>query len=148
MFSFISYNRRGRVGAAVAVAVVIALTGCGTGAETGAQEVQEATAQQTGGQAQENLAERRPTSADAPSFVVSGGEVEGPGQVTATVDEEVVFTVSSDTADEVHVHGYDATVPVTPGKPATVRFQADIPGVFEVELEDSGLLLTQLRITQ
>lgn len=86
-------------------------------------------------------------AAPTPAFVASGGQVEGPRQVTATAGEEVVFTVTSDTADEVHVHGYDITVPLTPGEPATVRFQAEIPGVFEVELHGSGLLLTQLRVT-
>lgn len=89
-----------------------------------------------------------PAPADAPALVASGGQVEGPRQITVSAGEEVVFTVSSDTADEVHVHGYDITVPLTPGGPATVRLQAEIPGVFEVELEDSGLLLTQLRVTQ
>lgn len=89
-----------------------------------------------------------PAPADAPALVASGGQVEGPRQVTVTAGEEVVFTVTSDTADEVHVHGYDMTVPLSPGEPATVRLRAHIPGVFEVELEDSGLLLTQLRVTQ
>lgn len=86
-------------------------------------------------------------SAEGPSFVVSKGEVKGPRQLSATVGEEVVFTVTADTADEVHVHGYDETFPVKPGQATTVRLQADIPGVFEVELEEAHLQLTQLRVS-
>lgn len=84
---------------------------------------------------------------DAPAFTVTGAEVEGPKQISANVGEELIFTVQADIADEVHVHGYDATVPVEPGETVTVQLQADIPGVFEVELEGSGLLLTQLRVS-
>jgi hypothetical protein len=84
---------------------------------------------------------------EGPSFVVSNGDVKGPRQLAADVGEEVVFTVKTDTAEEVHVHGYDTTVEVKPGETATVRLQADIPGVFEVELEEAGLQLTQLRVS-
>jgi hypothetical protein len=86
-------------------------------------------------------------SAEGSSFVVSKGEVKGPRQLSAAVGEEVVFTVTADTADEVHVHGYDETFLVKPGQATTVRLKADIPGVFEVELEESGLQLTQLRVS-
>jgi hypothetical protein len=46
----------------------------------------------------------------------------------------------------VHVHGYDLTVDTVPGQPVTVEFTADIPGVFEVELEESKLPLTRLQV--
>jgi plastocyanin len=84
---------------------------------------------------------------DAPSFTVVNGKVTGPNQIEVNVGDTIAFTVKTDAADEVHVHGYDTTVPVKPGKAATVRLQADIPGVFEVELEESHLQLTQLRVT-
>jgi len=50
-------------------------------------------------------------------------------------------------ADEVHVHGYDMTVDVTPGAEETLEFPADIPGIFEVELEDAGTLLFELEVS-
>ena len=88
-----------------------------------------------------------PSSAAVPEFTIAGGEVSGPARITASVGERVRFTVTSDTADEVHVHGYDVTARVRPGRATTVTVRADIPGVFEVELEDSHLPLTQLRVT-
>ena len=49
-------------------------------------------------------------------------------------------------ADEAHVHGYDREAELAPGTPATVRFAADIPGVFEVELHETGTVLLSLQV--
>jgi hypothetical protein len=35
---------------------------------------------------------------------------------------------------------------VAPGKPAIIDFTANVPGVFEVELEESGLKLFELQV--
>ena len=43
---------------------------------------------------------------------------------------DVTLTVESDTEDLVHVHGYDLEQPVGPDEPATITFEALIPGVF------------------
>ena len=58
----------------------------------------------------------------------------------------VVITVNSDVADEVHLHGYDLTADVAPGAPATIRFTADAPGRFELELEQSGVQIAELEV--
>lgn len=79
--------------------------------------------------------------------MVSKGKVTGPDRINAKVGDRVVFSVTADTADHVHVHTYDVMVAIKPGRAATVRVRADIPGVFEVELEDSHLVLTRLRVT-
>jgi len=54
--------------------------------------------------------------------------------------------VTADRADEVHVHGYDRMVDVEPGKPAVLEFTANLPGVFEVELEEASLKLVELQV--
>jgi heme/copper-type cytochrome/quinol oxidase subunit 2 len=56
----------------------------------------------------------------------------------------VSIRVTSDVADEVHLHGYDKKVDVAPGAPATLTFTADIPGIFEVELESRSIKLIDL----
>lgn len=87
------------------------------------------------------------TVADAVIDVsVTGGTVEGGGRVSVSLGEEVTIRVTTDTADEVHVHGYDLFADVAPGEPAEVTFVADIPGVFEVELESSHLPLLTLAV--
>ena len=79
--------------------------------------------------------------------VVVAGEPEG-GIVRESVDLDsaVVLTVTSDVADEVHVHGYDVMADVAPGAPATIRFTADAPGRFEIELEETGVQIAELEV--
>lgn len=62
------------------------------------------------------------------------------------VDETVVIRVTSDEEEELHVHGYDLLLDLAPGEPAELTFTADIPGVFEVELEGSGLKVAELQV--
>jgi heme/copper-type cytochrome/quinol oxidase subunit 2 len=78
---------------------------------------------------------------------VSGGEVAGGGTRDVALGDEVTLRVSADVADEVHVHGYDLTADVEPGTAVEIRFTADIPGVFEVELERARLPLAELRVS-
>ena len=59
----------------------------------------------------------------------------------------VEIVVTSDVADEVHVHGYDLMRDVEAGGTAVIDFVADAPGVFEVELENEGTLLFELTVT-
>ncbi|MGL5809087.1 MAG: hypothetical protein ACRCYQ_03990 [Nocardioides sp.] len=78
---------------------------------------------------------------------IADGEVSGVGdKVKLAAGDEVTLNVTSDIAEEVHVHGYDKFVDVEPGKPATLRFTADLPGVYEVEFEESGTLLFELEV--
>ncbi|MEH1165230.1 hypothetical protein V6V47_07575 [Micromonospora sp. CPCC 205539] len=66
------------------------------------------------------------------------------GRVTVGKGELVRITVTSDTPDELHVHGYDLGVRLPAGKPASVEFRAEKTGLFEVETHESGLVLFQL----
>ena len=47
---------------------------------------------------------------------------------------------------QVRLHGYDRKVDIEPGTPAVLEFQADTPGVFEVELEEASLKLVELQV--
>jgi heme/copper-type cytochrome/quinol oxidase subunit 2 len=60
--------------------------------------------------------------------------------------DTVRFRVRSDVADEVHVHGYDLMKDVEPGKEITFSFPAEITGIFEIELENAGQQIAQLRV--
>jgi hypothetical protein len=86
---------------------------------------------------------------DHPVFTV---EIAG-GTVTIDADrprvnlgDEVELRITSDVTDEVHVHGYDVTGALQPGVEAIMRFVADVPGIFEVELESSGVHLFDLQV--
>ena len=79
--------------------------------------------------------------------VAGGAPVGGVRRVEADLGSVVALMVTSDIAEEVHVHGYDILRGVSEGNPAHFAFTAEIPGVFEVEFEGSGRLLLQLEIS-
>ncbi|WP_327004926.1 hypothetical protein OHA72_59640 [Dactylosporangium sp. NBC_01737] len=56
----------------------------------------------------------------------------------------VRITVTSDVADELHVHGYDKTLTLPAGTPASLDLRVDRTGLFEVETHSSHLVLFQL----
>lgn len=77
-----------------------------------------------------------------------GGEVVG-GAPTHEVEigATVHLLVSSDVADHVHVHGYDLFFDVVPDEPTEIMFTADVPGVFEIEMEGTHELLVELVVS-
>lgn len=60
--------------------------------------------------------------------------------------DTIRFRVRSSEPEEVHVHGYDLSKEVQPGKTTTMTFKADIEGIFEVELERSGTPIASLKV--
>ena len=60
--------------------------------------------------------------------------------------DRVVLVVRSDVADEVHLHGYDLSKDVAAGGTARISFVADVPGRFEVELEQTGVQLADITV--
>jgi len=91
-----------------------------------------------------------PSASAAPVRVIevtyTGGKVSGVGsRVEVTLGERLLVRVTSDIADEVHIHGYDLKVDVPAGGTVELTLTADIPGGFEVELESLGKPLFQLR---
>ena len=80
-------------------------------------------------------------------LTVADGKVSGDtGRVPVELGSRVRVVITSDTTDEIHVHGYDLHEDTAPGRPSTLEFVADQPGVFEVELEESRVLLTRLQV--
>ncbi|WP_182904067.1 hypothetical protein [Microbispora sp. H10830] len=67
-----------------------------------------------------------------------------PGRIEVTKGQTVRITVTSDTADEAHLHGYDKEAGLKPGTPVSIEFVADETGLFEMETHESGLQLFQL----
>ncbi len=124
-----------------------AITGAGA-ATTGASR---ATTASTGGGAPTSAVSTEDTSAAIDGTLIEA-TVAG-GKVTVAEDRfevaegtYVVIRVTVDAEEPVHLHGYDIEADALPGKPAEIAFTADIPGVFEVELEDSGTLLFEIEV--
>jgi hypothetical protein len=78
---------------------------------------------------------------------VTGDKVETASRrVRIDRGQKVRIRVQADRAEEVHLHGYDLSADVAPGRPAVIDFTADAPGVFEVELEQAHLRLVELQV--
>ena len=79
---------------------------------------------------------------------VAGGKAGGDtGRVSVAVGTSVTLVVTSDVADEVHLHGYDKEAELSPRRPSEIQFDATIPGVFEVELHKAGTVLLRLQVS-
>ena len=143
--------------ALVPTLVAVLLTGCAAGQE---QDTASAPAPAASSPSTMPSATQSPTAAAAPTRTPSptpsvrtvavsyaGGAVTGTsGREEVPVGEQVVLRVSSDVAEEVHVHGYDLEGAIPAGGSVDIPLTASIPGVFEVELHDSGKVLFQLRV--
>ena len=149
--------RAALVPAVLVTALVTALlTGCAAGTErqepASAQALAPSTAPTppTSSPVASAAAGQTPEPAPAVRTVAvsyAGGQVTGTsGREEVPVGEQVVLRISSDVAEEVHVHGYDLEAAVPAGGSVDIPLTASIPGVFEVELHDSGKVLLQLRV--
>jgi FtsP/CotA-like multicopper oxidase with cupredoxin domain len=121
---------------AALTAPLAGLTACGSSApSSGAASTASSTASST------------EQTAQVIALTVTGGEVSGAtGRVPVQLGSTVRLEVTADVTEEVHVHGYDLMQDTLPGQPVTIEFTANIPGVFEVELEQSKLPLTRLQV--
>lgn len=158
--------RRGALVAALAAA--LSLTACGgdDGADESAEtsvpttEASDATAAPT----TDAPVDSAPVTTDAASVedstapggtaafeidveVVGGEPAGGVRSYLVESGQTVQVTVVSDTADEVHLHGYDLDAELVPGTPTTLTFTADLSGSFEMEVHGSGALLFYLDVT-
>ena len=79
--------------------------------------------------------------------VKDGKPVGGIQKLDYNKDDQVKFIVTSDVADEIHVHGYDLKKDVPAGGSVRFSFPASIEGVFEVELENRAQQIAQLKVS-
>jgi hypothetical protein len=142
-------TRFGLLGVAVVIAVVaivIATSGgddndnngtTGKGATSSGETVGTTNTSTTGG-----------TAAPKPLTitVTNGKPVGGIQKIELKKGARVRFTVSSDVADEIHVHGYDFHKDVEAGGKVSFDFPATISGGFEIELENRKEQIAELTV--
>jgi hypothetical protein len=78
--------------------------------------------------------------------VENGAPVGGVRNLTYIKGDRIRFQVDSDVSDEIHVHGYDLAEDVEAGGSVRFDFPATLDGIFEVELEERGEPIAELRI--
>jgi hypothetical protein len=93
---------------------------------------------------------KQTTKADEPAVpvidVVDGQPQGGVAELEFDKGDDVRFDVESNTADEVHVHGYDIEEELPASGTAKFDSPADLEGVFEVELHSSETQIAELTV--
>jgi copper(I)-binding protein len=105
------------------------------------------TATATSTPATTSTATSTPAEPAVKTITVVNGQPEG-GIKTISYDkgDQVRLKVSSDVADEIHVHGYDLMKDVEKGGSVRFSFPASIEGRFEIELENAGTQIANLEV--
>lgn len=86
-------------------------------------------------------------SGSVPTIEVKNEEpVGGVQELEFESGEEIRFRVSSDAAEEIHIHGYDIAKDVPAGGTVEFSFPAEIEGIFEAELEGQGVQILELTV--
>jgi FtsP/CotA-like multicopper oxidase with cupredoxin domain len=132
--------------AVVVAAVVIATAG---GSDDSEDRGQRATVQAETSETESEQTDTEQVETEAPAegpsvtrIELRGGSVVGGLKTIEVVKgQNVRIVVTSDAADDIHLHGYDIERQVGPGQPGNFRFEANLEGVFEMEshtAEDAG----------
>jgi len=140
-------QRLGFLGIAAAIALVaIVIFAVGSGPDETAEDADTQAARQTATPSATEEATStstpEPTPRPKPPLVTSG-EVT---KLRFTEGETVRFRARSEVVEEIHVHGYDRYIDLPAGETVSVAFEANITGIFEVELHGSGETIAQLRV--
>jgi ABC-type glycerol-3-phosphate transport system substrate-binding protein len=142
-----------RAGWVLAVVTAFLLTGCGGGDAT-ATDTTDTTTSTAETQPPSTTETTSTTTTEQPPpnptvvriRVVNASPKDGIVRAEVEQGDRVVIVVTSDVADEVHVHGYDVSRPVAAGGTVRLPFRATIPGRFEVELEERGVPIGELTV--
>ena len=147
------FGRPHRMPTVLLLATAVLLTGC-AGVDKATSDPQRSDASgatekstTTAPSASASATSAPPAAGSSINVTFAGGQVSGDsGRVPVEASAQVTITVSSDVADEIHLHGYDLSADVGPEAPGTLTFQASIPGVFEAELENRGTVLFTIQV--
>jgi hypothetical protein len=136
---------------AVIVGLFFAFKGGGdddsTNATTATTDTAATTTDDSGSEPSGEKKKEKPAESSVPVIEVVGRQPQGGiAGLDFNQGDEIRFDVTSDTADEVHVHGYDIEEEVPAGGTAKFDFPADLEGVFEVELHGSETQIAELTV--
>ena len=122
----------------------IALAGCGSSDSSSATSTETTTTAETTTNETTTTEVEKPTVVSV--VVVNGAPRGGIVRETVAKGAGVVLVVTSDVADEIHLHGYDVSRDVEAGGTVRLPFKATIPGRFEAELESRGVQIADITV--
>jgi len=136
---------------AAGLALALSLAGCGASGDD------PASSGTTGsGSTSSSTSASSSSSSSSPSSSPSGRTIEvtvegskvtpAPTTVDLGVGEKLTLTVTSDHADQLHIHGFEVEQDLVAGQPTTVTVTGDQPGVYEVETHHPELRLMKIAV--
>jgi len=131
---------------AACVLAAVALAGCGSDDDGSASSTDTTTTTETTTDTETTTTTEAETRTVVKITVVDGQPQGGIVRQTVNKDDQVVLVVTSDVADEIHLHGYDVSRDVTAGGTVRLPFKATIPGRFEAELESRSVQIADITV--
>lgn len=137
---------------AVPAVLVLLVVGCGpTSTTEQSQSSSTSTAPSSGvGPSPSELVPQSPAPSDRTTVditIANGTVTPTNGQASASVGKPIVLQVSSDTADQLHVHSVpEHTFPVEPRPVQSFEFIVDVPGQVDVELHDLNRTVVTIQV--
>ena len=133
----------------VAIVVLIIASGGGDDNKTTTTATTQTTASTTGTGTSTSTTTQQAKPAGPPTYrvaVKNAKPVGGIKKIKVNKGDPVRFVVASDTADEIHIHGYDFHKDVAAGGTVRFNFKATIDGAFEIELENHKEQIAELTV--
>ena len=124
----------------------IAMVGCGSNDSESASTDTTTTETTTTATTTTTTATEVEKPTEVKVVVVDGAPQGGIVRATVNKDDQVVLVVTSDVADEIHLHGYDKAKDIAAGGTIRIPFKATIPGRFEAELEGRGVQIAEISV--
>jgi hypothetical protein len=139
--------RLGILAGIIVVAIVVLVIANGGGDDNNNTSSATTTAASTSTTDNTGTTQAQPAGPPAYTVTVKNAKpVGGIKKIEVNKGDQVKLVVKSDTADEIHVHGYDFMKDVDAGGSVTFNFKANIDGAFEIELEDHKQQIAELAV--
>ncbi|MGP4058814.1 MULTISPECIES: hypothetical protein [Mycolicibacterium] len=145
-------TKASQLGAVIAAAATLsALVSCGsTTTDSTSSTSQAASTAATTIATEPPRTEQPPPATDGTvvEVLIAGGTVTPTnGQAQATVGKPIVLQVTSDVADQLHVHSVpEHTFNVEPRPDQTFEFTVDVPGQVDIELHDLNRSVVTIQV--
>ncbi|NYG07723.1 plastocyanin [Phycicoccus badiiscoriae] len=136
---------------AAGLALAASLTACGgSGGTAGGTASATVSSSSSSGSSASSPSSSTPSSSSTGrtiAITVTGNKVSPtPTTVSLRVGESLTLTVTSDHADQLHLHGFEIEKDLVAGKPLSVTVTGAQPGVYDVETHHPELRLLKIAV--
>ncbi|WP_369820404.1 cupredoxin domain-containing protein [Phycicoccus sp. Soil803] len=137
-------------GLALSLPLALGLAACGSSGDdsgTGGSTSSSTTSSSSSSSGSSSSSSSSSASGRTIAITVTGSKVTpAPATVDLAVGEQLTLTVTSDHADQLHIHGFEIEKDLVAGTPLSVTVTGAQPGVYEVETHHPELRLMKIAV--